>query len=666
MDAVSPESLVGETLSGWLGGIENSRFARNPRRVVPLRWDELHGCYIEVERVSLGEDNLILAVDDAEAKVKELLRACARPGWSVVQDASGMPEGWVLFKQAQIVAVPEAVPALDLIPLVPRSRSGLTMHGGFDLPGRLRKWSSLRPPEIVAQAVGSRTIEIRIVNGDDTSGAAQHISSEAKSELALLALADYDLSDGEYFALMFIDGENKPRSSSVIRLRSADTPSHMVEVADMRLVYSPESGALWPLSAGPANWRDYVNGARVVGNTSGSTASTPMRDYAPRERKVLADAARPRIHVGDTFAPDSCMVTGRHRFELAPALGGRPPSRTVEGECTTCGLVKRFAATPWAAARRTSRVEMSRRTIELPPVTTSAEPSNSALFDALCHVGQGSYRDLERIAGQVEGSGLHADSLLRTQEVLGHIDVSRDKYLNVSRWAVNAPTLIPVGSGGWALVGFHSRSMLNALRNLFEPEAIVESDDRGAVRVSLSVRRDVLQSRLEELTALGIEIRETSPAVDIAYALPALSDIEIALTRVPVPRYRTLEKWETRSAAWMPADSLSAVGAYRLKEFQSIYVVRSAQDIESGTAAVGTAQLVKHIANNWTGDPLVGYHGKTRSVVVPLGADLPALYGRALTLCSGMAPLEHPKGRLVQYPTVPRSVADVVFDRLTR
>jgi hypothetical protein len=665
MDAVSPQSLVGETLSGWFAGNEQSKFVRRPRRVVPLRWDELQGCYIEVERVSLGEENLVLARADTQEQVKQLFGSCARPGWSLLEAATGLPNGWVLFRRVQVVSVSEKATHVDLTPLVPRSRTSLTMRGGFDLPGRLRKWSSLQPPEVIAYAVGARSVSIRVFEGDRVSDDAERVSVESEGELAILTLSNNELSDGEYFASMFVDGDKTPRSGSVVRLRSADTPLFRVEEADMHLVYSPASGARWPLTAGPANWSDYVNGARVVGEATGVSVSAPMREYTPRERKAHSDAAQSRIHVGDTFAPDSCMMTGAHRFHLPAALGERPKSATIEGECTTCGLVKRFAATPWAAARKRNRAQAVHRVVELPPIDGTAELDQRVLFDAICHVGHGSYRDLERIAGHVEGSGLYADNFLRVNEVLGHIDVSRDEYLRVADWAVNAPTIVPVRDCGWFLVGSHSRGTLNALRSYFGVEAVVEGRDRGALRVTLAVDLDALHFRLAELASLGIQVRETSPALDIARTLPALSQIERGLKRISIPSYRSLEKWDTQSAAWMPSNSLASRGAYRLKEFRTLYVARSHQDIQSGTAAVGTAQLVKHLANSWAGDPLAGYHAKTESVVTPLGADVPTLYGRALALCSGRAPLEHSKSRLVQYPEVPRTVADVIFDRLT-
>lgn len=667
VETISPGSLAGDALRGWMADDKQATFGRRPRRVVPLRWDELQGCYIEVERVSLGDDHLVLARADMQEKVSQVLTECARPGWALIQEAPGLPSDWVLFTRVQVVLTSNAAVHVDLTPLTPRSRTSLTMRGGFDLPGRLRKWSSLEPPEIMAYAVGADKVSIQLSMGDRPSEEAERLSVESQGELAILTLSNYELADGEYFASMFVDGESRPRSGSIVRLRSADSPLFRVEEADMHLVYSPESCPVWPLTAGAALWSEYVNGARIAGESTPQDNQIPMPEYVPRERRAaLTDTAQPPVHIGEAYAPESCMVTGRHRFEIPKDTGERPKSHTLQGECTTCGLVRRFAATAWAATKWKTRKQSIRRTIALPPVKDSAGPDLRVVFDAICHVGQGSYRDFERITAHIEGGDFQADNFLRACEVVGHIDVSRDDYLRVSNWAVNAPTLTPTGVNEWTLVGFSSRGMLDQIRRFLGAHAVAEHQEHGELRTVLSIDADSLESRREDLESLGVQVRNTSPALEIAARLPPLSSIEAGLYRISLPGYRSLAKWDVESAVWVPADSLASPGAYRLRDFQSLYVLRSQQDLEAGTAGVGTAQLVKHIANGWASNPLVGYHTKTSSVLTPLGADLPGLFGRALAVGTGKAPLKHEKTRLVQYVGVQRDVAGVIFDRLTR
>jgi hypothetical protein len=519
----------------------------------------------------------------------------------------------------------------------------------------------------MAYAVGADSVAIQLSKGDRPSEQAERLSVQASGEFAILNLSNYELDDGEYFASMFVDGERKPRSGSIVRLRSADTPLFRVEEADMHLVYSPESCSLWPLTAGPALWDEYVNGARLFGASSRNDVQVAMPDYVPRQRKVPEHAKHSPVRVGEASTPESCMFTGRHRFDLPDAGRERPKSPTLEGECTTCGLIKRFAATAWAATKRKNlKKQIVRRTVELPPINKSPGPDLRVVFDAICHVGQGSYRDFERITAHIEGGDFQADTFLRACEVVGHIDVSRDEYLRVTNWAVNAPTITPMGNGRWTLIGFSSRKMLQTIRRFLGEDAVIDHQEHGELRTVLTLDGDALSSNRDSIESLGIQVRETSPALEIALRLPSLSQIEDGLHRISLPGFKSLAIWSVDSASWIPCESLASPGAYRLSDFRSLYVIRSRQDLEAGTAGVGTAQLVKHIANRWASDPLIGYHAKTNSVLTPLGADLPGLYGRALALCSGHAPVKHEKSGLVQYPDVQRDVANVVFDRLTR
>lgn len=661
VEEVSAVSLVGEQLKGEFGDDESRPFGRRPKRVAPLRWDDLQGAFVEIERISLGEDSIVLARSDARHRVEAHLAAHARPGWQELADLPGAPEGWVVYQHVQMVSAPTQQVHFDLLPLVPRARTNLTLRGGFVLPGLLRKWSVMEPPEAVALAAGASSIAVRVYRGTRIDPAELIAESLQPGELAVLPLADRDLFDGEYVVAMFVDHATKPSSTALLRLRSASTPQFRVEDVDIRLVYSPDSSPRWPLTAGPAEWPIYVNGARTVGLDSRHVGvATAMPEFVPRERSTFsADIEKTRV--GVPMASDSCLVTGMHRFLLPTVLSGQTLSRSIEGECTTCGLVRRFAGTPWAAKKK----DVGAKTTlvpDIPPVIESDEPNFEIAFDSLNHVGTGTFGAFERVAAQVEGSGLYADSFLRRLEVVGHVDVARNDYLQVTEWAVNSSTLVPTGDGLWVLIGSRSSALMAQLREILGTGAVVNT------RVDAELARVEVEGRLpvDALAEAGIAVLETSPVNAMAEALPPLSEVATSLKRIIVPRYRTAEFWDTRSASWRPATSLAKVGAYRLKDFGSTYAIRAAHDVASGTIGLGNAQLVKHIANLWDADPLVGYNSRSGSVVVPLGADLPALYGRALALCSARAPREIVSHRMLQYPSVPRAVADVVYDRMSR
>ncbi len=661
VEGVSATSLVADQLTGKFGDDDSRPFGRRPTRVAALRWDDLQGAFVEIERISLGEDSIVLASSDARQRVEAHLAAHARPGWQDLADLPGTPEGWLVYQHVQIVSAPTGQMHPDLLPLAPRARTSLTLRGGFVLPGLLRKWSVMEPPEAVALAAGASSVSLRVYRGTRIDPAEVIVESDQPGELAVLPLRDGGLSDGEYVVAMFVDDAVKPSSTALLRLRSARTPQFRVEDVDIRLVYSPDYSPRWPLTAGPPEWPSHVNGPKIVGLESGRDGdATPMREFVPRARSATK-AAPVKTRVGIPMASDSCLITGMHRFLLPPVLPGQAPTRSIDGECTTCGLVRRFAGTPWAAKKK----DRGAKTIllpEIPPVIESDGPDFEVAFDALNHVGTGSFGVFERIAAQVEGSGLFADSFLRRLEVTGHLDVARDCHFQVTEWAVNTSTLVPTGAGKYVLVGSRSSALLDHLTDLFGRAAVVSTSvDAELARVEV-----VGDLPIATLAEAGVTVLEKSPARAIAQALPPLSDVGRSLKRVIVPTYRSAEFWDTASASWHPTESLARLGAYRLKDFGSTYAIRTGGDIESGTIGLGNAQIVKHIANMWAGDPLIGYHSRSGSVVTPLGADLPSLYGRALALCSGRAPREIVSHRMLQYSSVPRSVADVIYDRVSR
>ncbi len=91
-------------------------------------------------------------------------------------------------------------------------------------------------------------------------------------------------------------------------------------------------------------------------------------------------------------------------------------------------------------------------------------------------------------------------------------------------------------------------------------------------------------------------------------------------------------------------------------------MIRRPDDIAQGTARIGTVQLIKHLDALAAGRPLMAYDAERSCLQVPLGADLPGLYGRAAVLCSGRPPEK--VGRLVLYHHVPADVADLLAARL--
>lgn len=350
-DAIDVESLLSDELR--ITGEAPGLHWRRPRRVVPLRFDELQRAFVEVETAHLGETTLVLAADVTRSKVSELLGAVARRGWSQLPPGTrGMPSGWSAYRDVQILARAEGPVPLDLYPLLPRASVSLVLSGGLALPGLLRKWSSLAPPSVHAVSPAADSLTVEVSRG--TRAGECLVSESVAASVAIVELADHDLADGDYLVAVKVSGAASPSATALLRLRSGNSPR--LRRPELRLSYQPGSGGLWPIAAIVGGNVEHVDGARVEiprGTRPGSLG--PMTAAAPRSSGRTPGPQRLALKVGLALGHDSCMRTGMHRMVIPPALGGVPATRSVDGRCATCGLIKRYPTNPAAAVAMKTR-----------------------------------------------------------------------------------------------------------------------------------------------------------------------------------------------------------------------------------------------------------------------------------------------------------------------
>ena len=172
---LDPESLVGAVLD-LEEPTSGQSVGRYPRRVVPLRKDELLGAWVEADKVQLAETTMLLVKDEEAllAKVLGVFETYGAHGGVVGAPDSrhdttlpGVPTGWALLPDVQLFAVPQDVKHLDLQVLVPLSTAQLILAEGLKLPGRIRKWSSLAPPEIRAAVAEADEIAVTLREIDE-------------------------------------------------------------------------------------------------------------------------------------------------------------------------------------------------------------------------------------------------------------------------------------------------------------------------------------------------------------------------------------------------------------------------------------------------------------------------------------------------------------------
>lgn len=662
---IDPRSLVegvlrlSEVVSGHV-------VARWPRRVVPLRRDELLNSYVECERVQLGEDAMLLVKDDRELpqSVHSLLEQIARPGFREEKELPGLPVGWVLYSDVQIMASPASEPGSDLNVLVPILSSQLTLAGGLKLPGRMRKWSSLDPPEVraVVQDSDSLTIMMSPLDGTDESSA-WPTTWTSQDPTLVVDLATLHLSDGDY-ELSLMD-KGKILQQTTLRLRSSNTPDTFSWQTATALAHDLSNDPLagiraLPLSEPPPQL--FVRGpyTSAEGHARFPKVTAP-KSVDWNEARPIPTAAAPLIVVARP-EPTSCVVTGAHRIML-PTFYGQPTSAMVSGVCGLCGLVKRFPAcysssrfAQWSGSRSRGGIGVA-HIGHLPEVQHRDADWNIA-FDSLVHIGGGLPGALERVALQVEGTKLFVDEFSRGLEARGDLEIQRASDLIPEEWELCPAYVAELADGAFILTGRWTGAGRQKLRDL-----VLQAG--GAVQMSQGGMRDTLiegvdPDELEKIAAcagsVGLARRAASRLLDV---LPPLSELEAALPRVPMPGARRILKFHVPSASWNPTPSAADAGAYRLESaFATINVFRNATDVSRGEAVLGTVQLIKHIAAYHSGRILLAYNDSDKALAVPLGADLPVLYGRTAVLCSGRLPTPVPDKRQLIYHDVPQTIAD--------
>ena len=134
----------------------------------------------------------------------------------------------------------------------------------------------------------------------------------------------------------------------------------------------------------------------------------------------------------------------------------------------------------------------------------------------------------------------------------------------------------------------------------------------------------------------GLAVRDAARV--LATARPPIWSLVEHMHRDPPTGDDHAERWDPETCRFMPTLAGAGAGAFRTSRFGRRYVVRVDEEPDSDVL-VGDARVVKHLAAVVSGKRLVGYDAETQTLYVPLGADLPGLWGRAAVLCSGSRPV---------------------------
>jgi hypothetical protein len=666
-------------LRDTLTGVE---IARHPKRMLVFRQDQLSMRWIETEQVMLGDDVTLVAHDDLEQRLRIVLGAIARPGWELIKDGfPGLPDGWFVIRGVEIFSHPgDLIPDRlnDLGALIPLTSSQLKIAGGFALPGATRgKWHSWAPPEIraISDAPGGFTVRLIDLNSRATDeGSFENEAAEClleewedNAEGVLVAdLAECELDDGDYRVELVPAGKTDALTTTQVHLRSGDTPD-AIQWQVCQVVQHHLSDPLSVLGADSSSSGPVIQGAVVTDPTQTELVEAPLPSFpwwdSSRPPGYVPVAVGARVTLPD---PASCVYTGRHVEVIGTVMvdhkTGKPLQSSTTGRCSGCGLVRRYSTSYYRNKKKKEKkaeVQNVRRhdVSEMPRLDVRQDRAWDLVVDGVLHTGGGRWSMLERLAMHIEPTGLFVDQFARALESLGLIEIRRDpSTFSPIEWEV-APTALAGTQKGHYLAGHWS----NELTSLMAAAQV----DAGAVLLQEQQPDGPYSWYFSgDSAAIAAVSNSVDPGVsvvdhawrDIAVSLPLLSEVVAALPRRSAGVTGKIRWFDLRHARWVEAADLRAPGVYRISKWATLDVVRTQADVEADLMATSTVHLSKHAASLILKEqPLLAYNKAIEQLTVPLGADLPGLYGRSAVVASGLLPVVA-GGNLI-YQNVPAELA---------
>ncbi|MGP5022252.1 hypothetical protein ACTXIU_11740 [Glutamicibacter arilaitensis] len=623
---------------------DDQSIRRMPKRIAIFIRDTLTASYVEVDRMVAGSETRILVKADPKLvdQVEEILKDTTDGSYRAVQGGKdGIPEGWVAYVDVISLRAPnpKLVEHTDFAAFEPRLTTQMSVQGGLRLPGRTRRWSAIAPMSLVITSEDSKPVELYRIDRDPESLRTSDVLLQEKI-IPPVKLNVHALADGQSDFSLSLRRGSKTLQNMQIKLRHADSDDS-ADPEQLRSIAHAVGTPLWPLKA-------IESAASPTGWVMGSEIDAPAFEEGNFELEIPKKVSwsgprnfglgRPVLLLPKP-GEKSCIETGAHRFNLPTFDGKYPKTQWMYAHCELCGLSKRYPTRIKDARKKEYLDNRSRQ--RLPHISGSRSiPNLTALLDTLMFLGEGTRKDFSMLARQLEDSALFERQLLMSLEALAFIEVERDVSMEVIAWESVYQCVAGTDNGEWLLTGPWSEHLVEELTECVESAGgsslKVDAGPFNVVHFTGLTPR-ALTSALEDYT--NADSVTPFSGRKLADALPPLSQIVQELPRTAFPFAQEYEYFHVENAQWIPSEFAQIPGLYRLPRVHgSGYYLRTQTDIAEGKSAKVWAELGKHLAANILRRPLMSYHPSTKKLQVPLGAELPGLYGRAAVLASGKLP----------------------------
>lgn len=673
---------------------------RGVRKVVLLKRNPATGLYVETHRAELLEQYLLLAHASVAPNVREILTSAARAGYEehCPQSMPGLPAGWVSFSRVQLENIPDAE-GVDVAPLKPLAKSHLVIDGGLPLPG-LNTWHVRRPPEVRVVA-SDETPDLELWDSplellDDDAASEVLVKRFEHGGIVDLAASAETSKEGDHRLILRTGSYQRSRNerrrlaTAAYRLRSGSSPRPLTNERDQRpLGYRLNEAELLDALPTRLQWEQrepallgafWLGDSRLHRFEDGPEEPRPLPsepftriselDHAERNQPPVSGAAA-------TEEPAACIARGYHtwRLDSVPPNPRQRPSRVYK-YCLECGLESWHERSGTLATRQSSASSLQRATrpsrkLHLPQIESRSTADMDLLLDSLSYAQAGAWRELERLALEVDDSPWFPREAARALQALGHMETEfSSSNLHPTRWATAPTALISNSAGRHILCGQRSHDLLSALRahvEMLEGTLTATAQEFGPALVEvlgLSVKDvDLIASDLTEHGGHTVR-RAWQVERSICHRMPHLSTVRASLPRLTTgiepEKYLDLE-----AGCWVRASKLGNPGAYRLLGRPVTYVVVPPAEKRDSGITIADARTAKYLAAMDAGVSLIGYNANEEELTTPRAAPLPLLFDRVAVLCMGVLPTETTDG-LLRYRGVPEDIARGIWTRLTQ
>jgi hypothetical protein len=685
------ETIIEGRLSHSAGAATRTRL---PRAIVPLLLQPATREYTESSTILLNQPQAILIRTDKNPgildKVSRLLDEAALPGWHLLtpQERRNIPENWEMIENVHLVRNPSnetlnAHVALGVFDVV--STTFVDTQGGLRLPGRSPRWIVERPPAVVGAFPDDDVTELTLTGAATGHDPSQVLRAEVHDGVAVLDLTTAQLGVGVYdIYTRGSDGKLQPHGH--IQLVNSAVPDAFSS-ANPRPLASQigENAVKGFLTAEPVFDVQAVPHAkglslsRIEERPRLQSKAVPGR--LPERQNAPATISEAEVHLAKRNLPE-CLASGAHYWGIEK--GDKERKETYIGRCIYCNSVQGFRGkvrmksedclpSRWRAAtasqpKSPAPLAPPRGTFsQLTTVVSSSEDWNLA-FEALCYLQQGSYKDLLFVCAQISPGALAATEFWKNLSLLGHIELAFDRYQRPMRWHVPETTISIRDDNHGVVSGRRTPLLKKELETALEKsgyrlEVLPRSGFLDNWQISPSTRDSLAQLKplytIDFARIDGLRV-ERDVGRRLIGSLAPLGVVQSGLEKLKM--FGTDRKWwHHPSRTWLPTSDSSRMGSYQTLSSTTAYFFNDSDLRLDDYSLMASYDLVKHLSARAAGEPLCSYNPDSKTLSVPLGADLPRLHARALCACSGQLPVKPDGVRELHYVNVPQVVAEHLY-----